>query len=151
MHRLKKISLWSAGFSGTLLILYLITLLLLPRFIDSETVKKEIRSQFSQMFGGRINFDSLELNIWPIPHIAIDQVQITIPPTLNSKVKSSKIYPKILPLLTGEVQIAVIRFESPVLDLNLIDNATLSEVPSEPFEFMDLGRRVAATLAILPE
>ncbi len=151
MRRLKKISLWTAGIFGSVLALYLVILLLLPQFIDSEAVKKEIRNQFSQMVGGQIKFKRLELFIWPIPHIAIEQVKISIPPTLSSTIKSSKIYPKILPLLTGEVKIAVVRFESPVLDLKLMHKSTPKEVPSEPFEFMDLGRRVAATLAILPE
>ena len=132
-----------------MLALYLVVLLLLPQFIDFQAVKKEIRSQFSQMLGGRINFDRLDFFVWPIPHIAIDQVKISIPPTLSSTINSSKIYPKILPLLTGEVKIAVVRFESPVLDLKLMDKSKLKEEPGVPFEFMDLGCRVAATLAIL--
>ena len=151
MHRLKKISLWTAGIFGSMLALYFVIRLLLPQFIDFQAVKKEIRSQFSQMVGGRINFDRLDFFVWPIPHIAIDQVKISIPPTLSSTINSSKIYPKILPLLTGEVKIAVVRFESPVLDLKLMDKSKLKEEPGVPFEFMDLGRRVAATLAILPE
>ncbi len=116
MHRLKKISLWTSGILGFMLSLYLAALLILPRLIDSESVKREIRNQFAQMVGGRINFDRLELNIWPRPHIEIRKVRITIPPSLNSTVVASKIYPKILPILTGQVEIVVVRFESPVLD-----------------------------------
>ena len=130
MHRLKKISLWTGGILGFMLSLYLVALLILPRLIDSESVKGEIQNQFSQMLGGRINFERLELEIWPIPHIEVRKVQITIPPNLSSTVQASKIYPKILPLLTGRVEIGVVRFESPVLGLRLMDAPAVQEVPS---------------------
>jgi uncharacterized protein involved in outer membrane biogenesis len=83
MRRLKKISLWTAGISAFMLVLYLLTLAILPRFIDAEVVKREIHHQFSQMVGGRINFEWLELKMWPTPHIEIRQVRIAIPPPLT--------------------------------------------------------------------
>ena len=51
----------------TVVILLFVAVLILPKLIESETLKAKIRSEFSQKFGGEIDFDRLDFSCFPDP------------------------------------------------------------------------------------
>ena len=115
MNKLRKIFLWLIG----ICIVFLLAIsYLAPKLINSRILKGKIESVASQKIGGDVQFQSLDLSIFPRPHAIIRHGNITTEKASGSLV-SLTLYPEVLPLFTGKLQISKLLFESPDIQMSL--------------------------------
>ena len=115
MIRKTKVFWWLFGGAGALTLLFAALLILAPRIIDTELVKKRIALFISQKIGGKIQLQGVGLSLFPRPVAVVDHVRILIPGTLTGTVSALRIYPEFIPLLRGEVRISRFHIEEPDL------------------------------------
>jgi uncharacterized protein involved in outer membrane biogenesis len=131
------------GFFLVLLLALLTGLLLAPRLIDSAAVKHKIQRIVSEQIGGRIDYQSVNIDFLPRPTISLQQASLSVPERLQGKVEALSIVPKLLPLLTGDLHLARIELEAP--DLNLTLPAT-SGTTADSYDFTMFQKSLATIL-----
>lgn len=119
MTKLKKISIWIIGCCVVLIVLLSVLALLSDKFINQEATINRIQTEASQAINGRVELQRLTLSIFPQPHITIHQGSFSIPDTASGTLTSLAIYPKILPLFIGKIQIARIDVNTPDIEIRL--------------------------------
>jgi hypothetical protein len=110
-----------------------------------------VRSELEKASGIEIDFEHLILDFFPYPQITIDRVDLAIPPGVKGKAAAVTVQPKILPLFLGKVQIAGLRLDSAELDYILPQKPALEKTTPQSFSLYDLGKRIQAVVATLPE
>ena len=126
MIRRRKIVVGVIACAFAVLMVMLAAVLLAPSLIDTKSVKDEIRSHVQKELGAKIDFKHLVLDLFPHPHVIFNQATLSI----SRKAVSVSVYPKILPLFLGKMQIASLRLDSAELDcprLNVSANLALTQ------------------------
>ena len=131
MSTRKKPFFWIIGILGTLFILLLVTLLLLPHLINLEPVKQNIQASVSQIIEGEMQYQRADITFFPRPRVVIHQVRIAIPDKAIVSMERLTIVPQIIPLLRGKVNISVVQAERPVITLDLAGGMPKKEKPKE--------------------
>jgi len=94
-------------------------ILVVPKFIDSDFVKREIVTHLSSRADGQVEIAAVDFSFFPRPHAVIREASLLIEGKVSAEIKSLTIYPKIWPLLSGKLQIAVLKAESPEINIEL--------------------------------
>jgi hypothetical protein len=119
MTRQRKILYWTAGIGSALLALLAIAVMLLPRLVNTELVRSKIESTISRDLGGTLAYDRVALSIIPHPRIVLRQLKVEIPGKASVALASLDIYPALLPLLHGSLQITEVHLERPWVTVTL--------------------------------
>ena len=149
MSKRKKIAIWVVGVIGALLVLLLILLLLLPTLINLEPIKAKIVANLSQRVGGELAFQRCDLSFFPRPRVIIYQGSLSIPGKIAGTLEVLKVYPKILPLLRGRVQITMLQGEAPHFKMGLPQPPREKEGEPRAFSLATIEEEVAPVLGIL--
>jgi hypothetical protein len=115
MNKRKKILLWFAGVSGLLIILMSLLGIFAPRFIDMRLLKEQIAGSISQAIHGRIDFQKADLSFFPMPHVTIRDVEVSVPEKAEGTITAVKIYPALISLFFGKLRVGKLQMESPAL------------------------------------
>ncbi len=151
MPKRRKILFSLISLAGIFLCVLVVLLVVTPRLINLETVKKEIKNRFAEDIGGEIEYRRVDLAFFPRPHIVIAAVNFTMPDHVDGTVDSLEIYPKILPLFTGEIQISAVHSRSPQITVRLPATPEDQSTSATPFSFETLGDRLNAAISVIPE
>ena len=151
MPKRRKILFSLISLAGIFLCVLVILLVVTPRLINLETVKKEIKNRFAENIGGEIEYRRVNLAFFPRPHIVISAVNFTMPEHVSGTVDALKIYPQILPLFTGEIQISAVHSRSPEIKVQLPAVPEDKSASQTPFSFETLGDRLNAAISVIPE
>jgi hypothetical protein len=117
--RYKKVGLLVMGGIAAALVLLFSLLLLLPRLINLEMVRGRILENISEVVGGSVEFEKVDLSFFPRPHAVAHDVRLSLPGKLTGDVHSMAIYPEIFPLFTGRISIALLHVEAPNIEVKL--------------------------------
>jgi hypothetical protein len=139
----RRIIVCLAGLMGLIFILGIAIVLLLPRIIDSVTVKDKIRSFLSEKTNGTVTFGKLDLTWFPRPVVMISGADISTAENARASIQTVKIYPSILGLLAGQVIVSRAVLDRPVLTLRL------AEWSEAPFDSTALENEIRAWLKTL--
>ena len=131
--------------------LSIILLVITPQLINLDTVKEKIKSQYAKNVGGQIEYQYLKLVIFPRPRVAISNVTFTTPNKIDGTVDSLDIYPKLLPLLTGNVQIAMLRSRSPRINIRFPEESDGQSKAPVAVSADKLQDRFISVIRSLPE
>lgn len=142
LHR-KKLFLWLIGIAGALAFLLVI---LAPRIIDSRLIMKKIQYEVSQKVRGNLTIKDIEFSYFPTPHVILHQTNLSIAGKTEGRVKSIYLYPKILPLLKGKVDVAKVYADSPDFTVRLPEKKRLEEISYEK-----IMKKVKSTLDFIVE
>ncbi len=149
MTRKKKIYTGLAGFAGFLLILLLVFHYLGSTFLNSEGMRKKVQTIISQKTGGKVEYKTVDLSIFPITHAVIRQASISIPGKVEGTIKTLNIIPRILPLFIGKFLINEIQIESPDIEMIITRSPESSNEAKEPFDLDTIKDTVANVLSPL--
>ncbi len=116
MLQRKKLFLWLIGIAGIGVFLLAV---LVPKLIDSKLVITKIQHEVSQRVRGNVTFQGIEFSYFPAPHIILRDTHLSIAGKAEGRVKSISLYPKILPLLKGNIDVARVYVDSPDFSLRL--------------------------------
>ncbi|MGD9054540.1 MAG: AsmA-like C-terminal domain-containing protein [Desulfobacterales bacterium] len=137
---------------GTILLCLLIILLIAtPKLINLETVKTEIKRIYAEDLGGKIEYQRLDMAFFPRPHVVISDVSFTLPDNIQGTVDSLRIYPKILPLFAGDLEIRVARARSPKIKVQVREASKTESIPRKPFTLDTPGDWLKSTLQSIPQ
>ncbi|UCG14010.1 MAG: AsmA-like C-terminal domain-containing protein [Deltaproteobacteria bacterium] len=114
MSKKKKIFFWV---TGTLFVLLLAALLVLPKVIELEPIKERLLAAASEEVGGKIECGRLDLAFLPRPRVVIQRGTLFIPDTVSGELGSLAVYPEILPLFLARLRLAQVEIESPVFSI----------------------------------
>jgi len=151
MPKRRKILFWLISFVGIFLCLLIVLMIVTPQLINLDTVKETIKRQYATATGGEIEYRRINLGFFPRPHIVISEVKIKYSASVSGTIDSLRVYPKILPLLTGDFQIAAVYSRSPEFTIRLPLPPTTESQSSMPFSFENLPDRLDAVLAPIAE
>ena len=119
MSKRKKIIIWITGTVGALLVLIFIFLLLAPKLINLGPIRERVLTELSQMVGGEVSFQRVDLSFFPRPEVVIHQASLSIPEITSGNLKVLHAYLKIWPLLKGRVQLDRLKIEGPDFTVKL--------------------------------
>jgi len=132
-----------------LLILILIALVSIPKLINLESIKGKVLSEFSKKTGGEIKFDNIDISMIPSPHLVINKGSLLITGKMEGKFKSISVYPELLPLFIGNVQINKIKIESPEIEFYLKEKNEEKEGNNKKFSYTEVLDKMNSGLASL--
>jgi len=129
------------------LLLLLGTLILFaPKFIDSDFVKREIVAHLSKRAGGQVEIAAVDFSFFPRPHALIRESSILVAGKVSAEIESLTIYPKIWPLLSGKLQIAILKAESPEIKIELPQSKEHAKEVPDSFNRKDLREKLVLAL-----
>ncbi|HYA87030.1 MAG TPA: AsmA-like C-terminal domain-containing protein [Nitrospirota bacterium] len=140
----KKIVLFSVVIFCVLLALLSAAILVAPSYLNSTSIKAKIETAISQEFGGTIQYQRLNISIFPRPYIVFLGTHFSIPKTVKGVVKSISIYPQLSPLVKGKLFISRIRIQEPDLTITLPE--TVSEVRPEELSLPEVKKNIRLVL-----
>ena len=91
MARRKKIIVWIGGLFGLLICLILTLQLLLPKLLNLDAVRSKVLSTLSQQLGGEVAYEHIDISLFPLPHVVIHQISLTVPEMAKGTLVSCKI------------------------------------------------------------
>jgi len=147
MQKRRKIIFSLISLAGILLCLLIVLMIVAPHLINLETVKETIKKQYATATGGEIEYRRINLGFFPRPHIVISEVAIKYTENVSGTIDSLRVYPKILPLFTGNLQIGAVYSRSPEFTVRLPIAPTGERQSSIPFSFENPGDQLQALLA----
>jgi AsmA-like C-terminal region len=132
-----------------LLILAVMGLLVSPALIHLQTVRDQIQEHFSKEFSGQIKFARIDLSIFPRPRAIVTQVRFRGADGVDARLPALNVYPKIWPLILGDVQLDRLTLESPEVVVKLKERPESETAIIDAFQFDRIGQRIIATLLLL--
>jgi len=120
---------WLLIIAGSVLVLVIAVLLLIPLFVDVEKYKPEIEKQVSSAVGRPFAIKGqLKLSLFPWAGVAFSDLYLGSPPGYKEKdflfVKSFDVRMKLLPLLSKDIQVQRFVIEGPKIVLAVGTAAT---------------------------
>ena len=149
MTKLKKISLWIIGCCVILVVLLSVLVLLADKLINQEAIINRIQTEASHAINGRVELQRLALSFFPQPHITIHQGSFSIPETASGTLTSLAIYPKILPLFIGKVQLARIDVNTPDIEIRLHKRSEPKDGNLKSLALETVEEKIGAALSLL--
>ena len=150
MDKSRKIVVGAVIGIVSIAILLFAAVLVLPKLIESETLKAKIRSEFSRTVGGEIDFDRLEFSVFPLPHVTLDKASVRLPKKLTGSAEMISVTPKILLLLSGKISFREIRVRQPDVTITLHKSLEEEKPPAKFPAVSDMMRQIASVFVTPP-
>jgi hypothetical protein len=119
MNKRKKIFLWFAAVLGLLILIISLLVIFLSRFIDKRLLREQIAGSISETIQGKVDFQKVDLSFFPMPHLTIRDMEVSVPEKAKGTIESVKIYPSLIPLFFGKLKVGKLRMESPDFELTI--------------------------------
>ena len=148
MKKRKKILVLISGGILVLLLLMAALILIAPKVIESDFVKREIVAYLSKKADARLEFARVDVSFFPRLHAEIRKASLLVAGKVSAEIESLKVYPKIWPLLSGKLQIAVLKAQSPEININLPQSKDHVKETHDPSDQKDLREKLR--LALVP-
>lgn len=143
MRRVRKVTLGLLfGAFACLVILGLLELFL-PRLINLNAVHESVFAELRRRIQCEIVFERADFTLFPWPHVVVRRARIWRPESFDVSTKSVTLYPRLLPLFSGKIEVHRILFEKP--DIQLFRPAGSSDgaaLPDPRAEMALLDRRI---------
>ena len=150
MDKSRKIVVGAVIGIVSIAILLFAAVLVLPKLIESETLKAKIRSEFSRTVGGEIDFDRLEFSVFPLPHVTLDKASVRLPKKLTGSAEMISVTPKILLMLSGKISFREIRVRQPDVTITLHKSLEEEKPPAKSPAVSDMMRQIASVFVTPP-
>ena len=105
------------GLTLGLIVLLVLFIFLLPYLINLDMVQQNIVDRVSKTIGGQLQYEKVDILFFPRPYLAIRQADLSIPASIEGSLATLKVYPKIIPLFSGQVHLSELHIENPQLKL----------------------------------
>lgn len=119
------------GAGVLLLLLIATTIFFAPRLLISSSIKQKIQATVSAETGIRLDYQAIDLCYFPRPGIELQGASLTLPKQAQGTIANLRISPKLLPLLTGNLQLSALELDTLQLILVLPD-ANAEKIPAPP-------------------
>jgi hypothetical protein len=148
MNWLKKIIMWVTGLTVGLIVLLVLFIFLLPHLINLEMVQQNIVDRVSKEIGGQLTYQRVDIRFFPRPYLAIRQADLSIPAGIEGSLATLNVYPKIIPLFSGQVHLSEIYIQNPQLKFKHPSIAQKENQKQPWLSPADIRRAIGAALAL---
>lgn len=135
---------------AVIVVLVSLSLLLAQKYISREHVKKEILNYLSARIAGKFDFETIDFQFFHRPRVEIKAGSFSIPGEAEGTFETLIVYPKVLPLLTGHVEIDSIEIVKPVIKLTVQGTAG-PETVEERDTFASIKNYISSSLEYFNE
>ncbi len=146
---------WVGAGAVFLLLLLLALAVIVPRIVDSAWLKSTIQAQVAKQVKGEFTFQKAELVILPHPAVSLQQVSLNIPETAQVSLVTLRVYPRLLPLLIGNIELDKIVIDNPDFSLPLHEKSAKKQEEEKPFNlntFLEtVSTKLSPVLAAIPD
>jgi hypothetical protein len=149
MPKRRKILFSLISLAGIFLCMLVILLVVTPRLINLQSVKKEIKDRLAADLGAQIEYRRINLGFFPRPHVVISEIQFTMPQSVNGTVDWLKIYPKILPLFAGQIEISAVHSRAAEITIRLPETPEAKEISPTPLSLETLGEQLDTAISAI--
>ncbi|MGB7951309.1 MAG: hypothetical protein WCH75_26805, partial [Candidatus Binatia bacterium] len=139
----RRIIKWLAALGGLCVILVLGLALLLPRLLNSQTVRDEIQAFLLAKTNGNVVIGNIDLTWFPWPAVIVRGASFALADSVTGKIQSIEFHPSILGLLFGRLDVSQVQVASPALAVRL------PEPTEEPFNLDELEGQIRSLIAAL--
>jgi AsmA-like C-terminal region len=137
----RRIIKWLASVGGLCLILLFGVALLLPRFVDSQAVRERIQTFLLTRTNGNVTIENVDLAWLPRPAVVVRGASLAFGGEVSGKIRSIEVYPSIMGLLRGQLDISRVEVANPALLVRLPEPA------DEPFNIDELEANIRGLIA----
>ena len=117
-----------------------------PRFVDFGAVRDKLTREASARLGGAVTVDAIRFALLPSPHFVLDGARVEFPGQLQAHLPSVSAYPRLLGLLSGRIELAALRLNSPDVHVQLARAASSPSPAATPMSVAALKPAVAAAV-----
>ncbi len=150
MRKAKRISIWIGSGLGLVFIIAVVSFFLAKKFISREHVKEEILAYLSERIGGEVEFESIDFNLFHRPHVYVKGGKFSITGKAEGSFETLIVYPKLIPLLEGKVEISTLWIYQPDVKVFMSDASEDNlHVEDEEFEIDELKGSIRQALDYL--
>ncbi len=150
MRKVKKLSIWVSAGLVIIAILAALSLLIAKKMISREDMKEGILSYLSEKIGGEVEFESLDIKFFHRPHVLIRKGKFSVPGKLEGSFVNLVVYPRILPLLEGKVEVSTLKIYKPDLKVYIQEETRREEDAAEKdFSISTIKDTIERTLTYL--
>lgn len=147
MIRVKKVSVWLSAIFLIIIILIGVAFFVASKLIQKDSMKEKIHTLILNKVGGEVSYESMNLYFFHWPHVVIRKGQFDIPEKVKGSFDSLMVFPKILPLFYGNVELSTVRFYSPDITIYLQDMTDKTETEDkESFSFDKIKQQLILAL-----
>jgi hypothetical protein len=112
---------WLLGAIGALAVLVVIAAALLPRIVDTPRIQAYIATSAAQSLGRPVKFSAVTLRVLPLPAIELHDLEVADDPRFGTapflRLQTGRVRLKLVPLLSGRVELGDIVLKKPVITL----------------------------------
>jgi hypothetical protein len=138
---------WIGAGAAFLLALLLALAVIVPRVVDSAWLKETIQTEVAKQVNGDFDFQKAEISILPAPYVALQQVSLNIPAAAQVNLDTIKVYPKLFPLLLGNIELDKIVIDKPDFSLPLPEKSGEKPEQETPFSLSEILQTVSSKLS----
>ena len=131
--------------------LIVVIMMITPHLINLEVVRERIENTVSKEIGGEIIYRRLDLSYFPRPHVVVHRAEIVIPASFTIKMHRMKVYPKILSLFLGRLEVGVVTLEYADYFMKLPQISREAPPPDQLASFDDILEAISKAIRGLPE
>jgi hypothetical protein len=141
----------SVAATVVLIVLLVISIIVIgPKLIAGQAIQDTIRNELSERFGAALTFERLAISFVPAPRIDVYQTMFKSPAGLEGTLEEVTVYPKILPLLIGEISLKALLIQRPALAITLERVREPEPLRATVSAIGALFQRLVATPDVLP-
>ena len=125
---------------AAVVVLIVLAALLLPYFLDTPAVERELKAKLSQLAQGEIAWDKLSIRLLPSPRGSLTKVTAEIPGAASVRAERVDAHLRLLPLLRGRAEVASVSLIKPVIRVEVAPSSPAKEEqareekPADPVE-----------------
>ncbi|MFC1827513.1 AsmA-like C-terminal region-containing protein [Thermodesulfobacteriota bacterium] len=138
---------WAGAGAAILLALLLALAVIIPKVVDSSWLKETIQAEVAEQVDGDFDFRKAEISILPAPYVALQQVSLNIPEAAQVNLDTIEVYPKLFPLLLGNIELNKIVIDKPDFSLPLPEKSGGKPEPKNPFSLSEILKTASSQLS----
>jgi hypothetical protein len=119
MHRSRKLALLVFSCAAIVMAILVTAMLTVHFMAERELVKSYIVQKVDQVTGGELDYDRLVVRFFPVPHIAARDIYLVRTQRFRLAARKFSVYPRILPMLKGQVSIRRLVLTNPEIVLQM--------------------------------
>jgi len=123
--------------------------LITPWLIDHTSAGNKVRTELSQLVGGKFNFKQVDFSLFPAPCVVLTNLEINFPGQLIASAEAIELYPEILPLFTGRFFLKQAVIKRPEVTVTVPESHNVNKKSSSPLEISRVLPILSNTLARL--
>ena len=132
-----------------ILVLTATAALVAPKFIKLAPLREQLVTQLSAQLHAKVDLASLHVSLFPLPHLMLDKLRLSVAPTLDATIESAAVYPRLLPLLTGNVQLGQVSVAGASVQMRLPSGWAIESTTDNAIATRGLREMLAAGLAMV--